>query len=287
MTALFACGVSLSRVLRPVLVLGVIIAVFVAGLSLFIRPWAYHQFFRLKKQAKVSFDLTRMTGGKFYALENGHRVIYADRVDPQGNRAQRVFIQTSRDDKLQVIFAQHARQIQEDVTGKQFLVFNDGLLYEFSRSGADGRIVQFDQSAMPLELPAAFKLKTRINAVATAKLLRSASLEETAELQWRLSTPMATILLALLAVPLSRSSPRRGKYAKVTTAVLIFAAYYNLIAIAKKGLENGLLAPAPGLWWVHIALAALVTALLWQPAILIRWLNKIKFRGYAYTRQNI
>ena len=79
-----------------------------------------------------------------------------------------------------------------------------------------------------------------------------------------LSTPLATILLALLGVPLSRSSPRRGKYARVTTAVVIFAVYYNLSALVKKWVERGVLDTMPGICWTQLLLAALLVILLWR-----------------------
>jgi lipopolysaccharide export system permease protein len=76
---------------------------------------------------------------------------------------------------------------------------------------------------------------------------------------------LATVLLALLGVPLSRSSPRQGKYAKLTTAVVIFAIYYNLSALTKKWVEKGVLDTIPGIWWVLLLLAGLLLIFLWRP----------------------
>ena len=98
--------------------------------------------------------------------------------------------------------------------------------------------------------------------------------EEIAEFQWRISTPLATILLALLGVPLSRSSPRRGKYAKVMTAVLIIFVYHNLGAMAKKLVAQGFLGTLPGIWWVQILLAGLLLILLWQSTMGFRWRSR-------------
>jgi lipopolysaccharide export system permease protein len=274
MTALFACGVSMARVLRPVFVTALGIAVIVSGFSLFIRPWAYDQFYRLKVQAEANFDLTRMNDGTFYETEKGARVIFAEKVDPQEDAAERVFIRTEREDTLQVIFARQVHQSLDTVTRKKILVFTDGYLYEFPRSGTAGRIIQFEQSAMPLEPKENLQLKYRVKAASTGSLARSDNREEIAEFQWRLSTPLATILLALLGAPLSRSSPRQGKYAKVTTAVVIFAAYYNLSALAKKWVERGVLDATPGIWWVQLLLAGLLLILLWQPSMVFSWRRK-------------
>ncbi|MBW2431410.1 MAG: LPS export ABC transporter permease LptF [Deltaproteobacteria bacterium] len=268
MTALFACGVSMGRVLRPVLYTALIIAVIVASLSLFIRPWAYDRYYRLKAHAEANFDLTRMHDGTFYETENGGRVIYAEKVDHQQDQAQRVFIRTEREDTLQVIYARQANQSSDGVSGKQILVFTDGYLYEFSRTGEEGRVIQFEKSAMPLEPKENLRLKYRVKSASTGSLARSDDSEEIAEFQWRLSTPLATILLALLGVPLSRSSPRRGKYAKVTTAVVIFAVYYNLSALTKKWVEKGVLDSIPGIWWIQFLLVGLLLFLFWQPPLI-------------------
>jgi lipopolysaccharide export system permease protein len=244
-----------------------VIALVVASLSLFIRPWAYDKYYQLKAYAESNFDLRRINDGTFYETENGARVIYAEKVDHQQDEAERVFIRTERDDTLQVIYARQAVQALDRASGKQILVFTDGYLYEFSRTGEEGRVIQFEQSAMPLETKENVRLKYRVKSATTGSLARSDDSEEIAEFQWRLSTPLATVLLAMLGVPLSRSSPRRGKYAKVTLAVVIFAVYYNLSALAKKWVEKGVLDTIPGIWWVQLLLAGLLLALLWKPPL--------------------
>jgi lipopolysaccharide export system permease protein len=265
MTALFACGVSMTRIFRPVIYTALTIAVVVASLSLFIRPWAYQQYYRIKARAEANFDLTRMNDGTFYETKNGARVIYAEMVDQQKDEAGRVFIRTERDDAMQVISARQASQTRDPSSGKEILVFTDGYLYQFSRKGEEGRVIQFEQSAMPLEPKENLQQKYRVKAASTGALLHSDDSEEIAEFQWRFSTPLATILLALIGVPLSRSSPRHGKYAKITTAVVIFAVYYNLSALAKKWVEKGILDTIPGIWSTQLLLAGLLLILLWQP----------------------
>jgi lipopolysaccharide export system permease protein len=209
-----------------------------------------------------------MNDGTFYETEKGARVIYAEKVDHQHDEAERVFIRTKRDDTLQVIFARKVNQSMDRASGKQILIFTDGYLYEFSRTGEKGRVIHFEQSAMPLESKENLQLKYRVKSASTAALAGSDNSEEIAEFQWRLSTPVATLLLAMLGVPLSRSSPRRGKYAKVTTAVVIFAVYYNLSALTKKWIEKGVLDTIPGIWWIQLLLAGLLLVLLWRPPLL-------------------
>jgi lipopolysaccharide export system permease protein len=241
-----------------------------ACFSLVIRPWAWDQFFELKAEASVNFDMTRMKGGNFYEIDNGRRVIFADKVDGRKNLAERVFIQTRRERENQVIFAGKATQQTNRNTGRPVLEFSNGYFYEFSRFKDQGRIMQFGKTVMHLEPKDAARQDYKVKAAATEQLAHSDNLEEIAEFQWRLSAPLSTILLALLGAALARSSPRQGKYAKIPAAIVIFAVYYNLSAIAKKWVGQGVLGAMPGVWWVQILMAGLLMVFLWRPHVLFR-----------------
>ncbi len=273
LVAMFACGIRMTRVIKSVFLVAITGGLIVACLSLFIRPWAWDQFFRIKTEAAASFDLTRMKGGNFYETGDGERIIFADKVDHQKNQAEHVFIQTKRGNSLQIIYANQASQSKDEITGKPILVFQNGHLYEFYSPGENGLILEFENSAMHLASKDVIQHEYKVKAVATKTLFHSDNLEEIAELQWRLTAPLSAILLALLAIPLSRSSPRQGKYVKAPVAILIFAVYYNFSALSKKWVAQGVIDPVPGIWWGQLLLAALIGLLLWQPLFLL-WLRK-------------
>ena len=149
LTAMFACGISMAKVVKSVFVVSIIGGLVVACLSLFIRPWAWNQFFRIKAQAKVNFDMTRMNGGHFYET-GGERVIFADRIDHSENLAEGVFIQTKRENSVQIIYAKQASQFMDESTGKPVLIARVGHLYEFFSLDDKGLILDFETSAMHL-----------------------------------------------------------------------------------------------------------------------------------------
>lgn len=274
-TAMFACGISTTRIIKSVFFVAVMTGLIVACLSLYIRPWAWDQFYQVKREAQANFDMTRMKGGNFYEIESGERVIFADKIDPRTNEATGVFIQTKKKDFLQIIHASQASQIRDETTGNPVLIFQDGYLYEFPEGEEKGLILEFESSVMQLTPNEAVRRKHKVKAVATTTLVPPNNREETAELQWRLTAPVSTILLALLGVPLSRSSPRQGKYVKAPMAILLFAVYYNLCALSKKWVSQGIIDTFPGIWWSQILLAALVALLLWQPAFLLQFRKRL------------
>lgn len=274
MTALFSCGVGISRILKAVLYLSVPIALVVASLSLYVRPWAYQRGYLLKYQARASLDISKWKEGNFYEIPRMKRVVYADEINSKKGRAEGVFVYSDRGDKVQVIQAKKVYQKTDERTDNPRLTFVDGHLYEFSRLTDEGHIMKFRQSSLSVDPSGKRSLEDKRKAVPTNRLARSAKPEEIAEFQWRLSIPLATVLLALLAIPLSRTAPRRGKYGKVGVAVLIFAVYYNTSLMAKKWVEQGIVGAMPGLWWVLALLGLLVLVLLIQPNLSFRWMQK-------------
>jgi lipopolysaccharide export system permease protein len=95
----------------------------------------------------------------------------------------------------------------------------------------------------------------------TRALLASSDPADRAELHWRMSSPVSLLVLGLLAVPLSRSSPRAGRYSRLGVGLLIYIIYSNALSIARVWVERGHVAEWIGMWWVH-AIAACVGLLL-------------------------
>lgn len=83
------------------------------------------------------------------------------------------------------------------------------------------------------------------------ELGRRDTLEATAERQWRVAMPVACVVLALLALPLSQTTPRKGRYANMVVALLVYIAYANILVVARDALASGDAPRALGLWWGH------------------------------------
>ena len=67
-------------------------------------------------------------------------------------------------------------------------------------------------------------------------------------------------MLGLLAVPLSRSSPREGRYARLGMGLLIYIVYTQMMSISGVWMQRGVISEWLGMWWVHgvVAVVALL-----------------------------
>ena len=266
MTALFACGVSPGRIVRIVLVVSLVVAGLVAYLSIYVRPWANDIRYRLENQTVTDFDFNNMKPGRFYESSSRKHVMFFQHLDQQTGRMQEVFIQSREGNQVRVVSAEeayYADAVEPGTSGA--LVCLEAQVYMLPQDHGD--LVQATAQRLVIEWDKSsdLVLEYRRKAAPTWQLALSDSSSDIAELQWRLSTPVATFLMGLLGFPLSRARARQGKFAKLFVAVLSYATVYNLIMVAKTWVEKGAVGTIPGIWWVHILLAILVVGLLWGP----------------------
>src|SRR5262249_12310399 len=107
-------------------------------------------------------------------------------------------------------------------------------------------------------------------AAPTAALAVSTAPKDIAEMQWRLSTPLSTLLLGLLGIPLSRTRPRQSKYENFGTAILIYSGYYLICTSARTWVQHGTVRGFPGIWWAPATLALVLFIAAFAPGVGVR-----------------
>ena len=264
MTALFGSGVSPARIIRIVFLGSLVVAGLVAYLSIYVRPWANANRYRLEHEAAADVDLNDMQPGHFYENSSGAVLFFQERNHSSG-RMQKVFIQSRSESRVRLIWAEEAFYPQPAEAGaSQSLVCSRALTYELYRDRTAVRQATSDELVLEWEKTKTLSEEYRRKAAPTWQLARSVLPKDIAEFQWRLSTPVAALLMGLLGFPLSRAKPRQGKYAKLFVSVVSYATFYNLNMMARHWVEKGVVSTVPGIWWVHLLLGILVAGLLWR-----------------------
>jgi lipopolysaccharide export system permease protein len=270
--AMFALQVTPGRVMRAVCALSAGLALIVAVLSVIVRPWAYNRLHELSKEAEGSIDVDAMAAGTFYIGQHGNRVIYLSRRDGPDAPAEDVFIKLQRTEHTDIIHARSAIKVQE---GSPDVYLKDAHIYML-----DPHDEQADQvltaEGITINPDSTNDKPPEYSSVAagTAHLAVSHLPRDVAELQWRLSTPISTLLLGLLGVPLSRGRPRQNKYEKFGAAILIYSAYYLLCTSARTWVQHGVVGGFPGIWWAPATLAVLLFTLMYAPDLRARFRRK-------------
>lgn len=262
MTAMAACGIGPARVLSTVTLIAVLCSVLVTGLSLWGTPWAHEKALQVREQAQTGTAFESVAAGQFNKIGSGGQVFYVESLSKDRKQLQNVFIQSNTaEGQLDIFSARSGYQYVDEKSGVRYLVLVDGYRYQGLPGSVDFKIHQYEKSAVRLEELGVAPLRRTHWSIPSSDLWGSSKLSDQAELQWRYSMPLATVLLAVLAVLLSRTSPRQGRFAKLFIAILIFVAYYNSLGVAMSWVTRGVVSPVVGLWWVHVTMLVLVVIL--------------------------
>ena len=257
LTAMQACGYGRVRLQRPLFMASLLLATAIGAFSFTVRPWAYSAMFELRAQADASSELDRIKAHRFYLYDNNNRAVYVEHIGADGRELRGVFIRERRDDGVVVVSAPNGQLKAFATPTRHRLTLNDASIYKNVAGGSDF-YGNFDTLTLSIKAARTLTREYRTKSEPTAALLLSDSPDDRAELQWRLSTPISTALLALTALALAETRPRHGRYARLPIAIAVYAVYYNLLGIGRTWVEHQV---TPSIWWVPALLAAALVAI--------------------------
>ena len=267
-TAMLALGMGPRQLLRPVLAVALGLAVCVSCLSVFARPWAYTASHSITRHAAAMLNVNAMEPGTFYASQNGAQVVFlGGRAGPHA-AARNVFIAKRDGPYVEVVYAQGASPAVSGPGGQRSVHLSGAHVYQFDH-GHPAQDQSLAAAGLNLDPDGSVVGNAGYSPVAasTAHLLASMKPADIAERQWRFSTGLSTLLLALLGAVMSRGRPRQSRYARFGPAILAYSAYYLLCTTARTWVQHGTVAQLPGLWWVPAALALAMLFIWYAPAL--------------------
>lgn len=256
MVALSACGIGPGTLLKSIVIVIFSFVFIEIGLALVFAPWANSKMQYAEESFKAAADIELITPGQFNIVDNGLRVLYTEKM-PEPATLENVFLHVDNGETNSVMASNNANLVTDKRQGARYIVFQNGNRYDGTAGLLDYRFIKFKDYGVLLEGKAFANIVLDRESVPSLELLESNSLKHKAELQWRISQILMMILLAMIAVPLSKTAPRQGRYGKMALAILMYIAYSNLLVVAMNWVRKGVVDPLIGVWWVHIIFLAL------------------------------
>ncbi|MDC0435165.1 LPS export ABC transporter permease LptF [bacterium] len=263
MSVMHACGVGWLDLMRPTAIIGLLGVVAISVLTVFASPWAARYEQNLKQIMREQSALSLVAPGKFVQSSDGQTVFFARQSNAQRTQFNDVFMYRENDQSEPAVDTARIASYQKDPeTGDEYLIFTDGQTSVGTAGTAGYTLTDFKRQGIlrPREEPGEPRLIRKGKTL--TQLWGADDNEDKAELQWRIAVPLAALILALLAVPLSYTSPRAGRFGKIAIAILIYIPFANLLVLMRKWIAAGQIPAWVGLWPVHIVLAALVVMIL-------------------------
>jgi len=255
--AMRSSGISEKRLMRPVMLLALVLAVVTGFLSVTVRPWAYASSYSILAEAAATSEIDRIHPAQFYNFKDSGRTVFIEDISKKSGSINGVFIRSGTGRDLQLITSVNGKLEYDVRPGWTRLTLFDAQLFKSVKDAPD-LFAELGSFAMWLPAGEAKPVGYKTKASPTRDLANAVAGPDRAELQWRLSTPVSALLLALLAIPLSRGRPRQGSYARVLLALGFYAVYFNFLDMNRTWVEQD---RADTVWWVPGVTILLVSAM--------------------------
>ncbi|GAB2489938.1 LPS export ABC transporter permease LptF [Arenimonas alkanexedens] len=256
MAVLSSVGLGPQRLWRPLLLVTLPVVAVVALSSLWLAPSGARIARDMIETANRSFLVAGLEAGRFLELPGRAGILYVGELDADGTRFGQLFVQSERDGRLDVITARHGEIFFEADTGR-YLRLRDGFRVEGTPASKDFRLMRFEQNELRVPDREVDAEADALEARATRALLLQDDAGARAELHWRLATPLLTLALGFLALPLGRGEPRQARYGRMLAALLIYLNAMVLLLLGKGWLATGVLPAWAGLWWLLLPMGLL------------------------------
>ncbi|MGZ0077747.1 LPS export ABC transporter permease LptF [Methylomonas sp. YC3] len=253
MAAISSAGGSVFTIYRAIFMLVIPLSLAGMALSMLASPWAEAKTEQLMHQDKQNADIRGIAAGRFSEYSDGELIFYTENVDDEG-RMHKVFVQNKQGDKAGVVNAEYGWL--KNLPGGLYLVLENGERIQGVPGNKNFTLETFKEYAVLIEKKVTI-LNLGREATTTENLWLSPELRDVAELQDRFSTPLGVILLAFLAVPLAKLSPRGGIYGSMLVAFGIYFVYGNLQRVNHSWVISGALPSWLGYFWVDALLLVL------------------------------
>ncbi|WP_444906183.1 LPS export ABC transporter permease LptF [Microbulbifer sp. ANSA003] len=259
MTVLHACGFSDWRLLGYTMIPALMLALVVASMSLYFSPAGMERSTSLLNAEKARNEFDHLVPKRFVSSQGGRAVYYADALSEDKSTMLGVFLaelggaEEETEADLQVVTrAREGVQEIDPETGLRYLVLRDGYRYEGVPGEREYRQMKFDSYAVILEVPRErSRLQDQMESASTLDLLKGDDPQQRAYLYWRFSLPILVLVVAVLAVPLSRTNPRQGRFAKMIPAILLYITYLVILQGVRGAIEDGKISNPAMIWLVH------------------------------------
>jgi lipopolysaccharide export system permease protein len=240
MLVFHACGMSVRQLMMYTLVMGALVSIFVTGMVL-INPSIAEKRARLLETSGVKAFIQMLAPQQFQPLPQS-QVLYIDEINRGHTKAEGLFLAKHNDDPNQPwqwqVIAAHQLFLHQVPNKPDELVMTKGRVYRLSPGSLKAQYGTFESAQVKIP-DTQFNPGDDLRNLSLRTIWSSRTIPSMrAEFQWRISIMLMPLMLAIVAVPLSKVNPRTGKFAKMFPAVIIFVAYVGLLFIWRDQVMN-------------------------------------------------
>ncbi len=235
MVAMTACGLGPWQLLRSVCIASLIPLSLSAAMSLYISPLSnqYQNQVLLELERESRFE--KLDAGQFISTGDKQSVFYTESINRDNGTLGQIFIRSySSSGADEVETASSAYYQFDEVRNQDYLVLDGGQHISTEKETGEVTVIDYTHHGIALPQSEAARRSDNPKSKDTAALFTSTELKDRVEFHWRIALPLAVPALALLAVPLSHTAPRKSPYGRIAIGVIVYIVFANLLAVGRR-----------------------------------------------------
>lgn len=262
-TAMKSCGIGFSRIAAPAIILGIIVSIGAVAFNEYVVPWAntaYRNVLYYEIQGNSGMKSQEHIILKDIDGDKIRRLVYARVYDAESQTLQGITLQDF-DENGKVRRVENAEYAEW--SGNEWTM-HQGMLYDIAEEkGASEHTMRFDTQVLPIkanpkqivreqkkpEELTMKELKAQIEIMKT-QYVDTSKLET--ELYQRITVPMASLIFALIGVPLGLQPTRNSSSAGFAMSIIIIFIYYSLMTMGNALARSGALPALLAVWLPNI-----------------------------------
>jgi LPS export ABC transporter permease LptF/LPS export ABC transporter permease LptG len=256
-----AAGIGLAQFVRPVMLLALVGWGVALWMSLSLGPQAARKLNHMETALKAS-QAPYEIQPRVFIEQFPNLLLYLEDVTGSHSQWRGVFIaDTSQRDQVKVTLAESGILVNEPAHDRLVLHLEQGTTHEIDpRHPEQYSVASFTDTDIPIPLDqsSAPTVERRSPPLLTAgellSLTRNPRERQAALVEWnyRLALPVATLVLALVGIPLGLSTRKGGKAVGLMLTILLVFVYYILMAFGLNFAKQGRVSPVIGLWLANV-----------------------------------
>ena len=259
LVAATASGISLRRLLAPIMGLALILTLIAVAIFGYLQPYSRYAYRSLAHTLGQAALASALEEGAF--VEADGMIFMAERVAAGGRRLTRIFVYSESPDGGSVVTTAKSGALapSTEVT-RSVLYLADGLQVTMDPNApADSRVLSFDELSQPIgeSIAVSFRPRGKDEAELTLNELwaardgpppgLAADVVE-AEFHGRLTRSLTMLFLPLLAIPLGLGGGRARRGYGIVVGLVVLVVYQKLLEFGGAYAALGVISPWLGLW---------------------------------------
>lgn len=262
--AVRAAGVGLSQFLRPVMIFALLGWATASWMSLSLAPRAGRVLTRMESSLEAS-QLPYEIQARVFIEQFPNLLLYLEDVTGSRSRWRGVFIADSTDrDSPKITLAESGMLVNEPGKSGMVLHLEHGSTHELDPKHPETySVASFENTDIPIKRREGNRsasdwstptMATLSSLLATSRNRSKPEARRAAqvELQYRLALPFASIVLALVGIPIGLFTRKGGKAGGLIGTVFLVFLYYVIMAFGLSFAKQGRLPPVPAIWLANV-----------------------------------